>query len=99
MFEMIPFMTCRPQRRDPFKEMEAFEKNFFGPWFSATAAAPFRTDIREKDDAFILESELPGFKKEEIDVSLEGETLTIKAEHSTENEEKKDANYIRRERS
>ena len=99
MFEMIPFMTCRPQRRDPFKEMEAFEKNFFGPWFSSTATAPFRTDIREKDDAFILESELPGFKKEEIDVSLEGETLTIKAEHSAENEEKKDESYIRRERS
>ncbi|MBR5410052.1 MAG: Hsp20/alpha crystallin family protein [Clostridia bacterium] len=99
MFDMIPFMTCRPARRDPFREMEALERSFFGPWFSGEAAVPFRTDIREKDDAFILEAELPGFKKEEIDVSLEGETLTIKAEHTAEQEEKKEDSYIRRERS
>lgn len=99
MFDMIPFMTCRPARRDPFREMEAFERSFFGPWFNGGAAVPFRTDIREKDDAFILEAELPGFKKEEIDVSLEGETLTIKAEHADEQEEKKEDSYIRRERS
>ena len=98
MFEMIPFMTCRPNRRDPFKEMEAIERSLWNPWFSSSSV-PFRTDIREKDDAFILEAELPGFKKEEIDVSLDGETLTIQATHNAEEEEKKDESFIRRERS
>lgn len=46
-----------------------------------------------------MESELPGFNKEDISVDISGNSLTLKAEHKAENEEKKEGKYIRRERS
>lgn len=57
-----------------------------------------RTDVMEKDNAYELTVDLPGFKKEDIDVTLEDNVLTVTAETKTENEEKKDGKYIRRER-
>ena len=59
----------------------------------------FRTDISETNDAYKLEAELPGFKKEDIKVDIDDDTLTIKAEHSEQNDEQNDAGeYVRRER-
>ncbi|UKI16249.1 MAG: Hsp20/alpha crystallin family protein [Ruminococcus sp.] len=46
-----------------------------------------------------MESELPGFDKEDITVDLNGNSLTLKAEHKAETEESKKGKYIRRERS
>ena len=57
----------------------------------------FRTDIIDKGDRFILEAELPGFDKGDINISVDGNRLTIIAEHSESKEESKN-NYIRKER-
>jgi HSP20 family protein len=46
--------------------------------------APYGVDIREDADHFYVEAELPGFKKEEVDVTLENQTLTISAERRYE---------------
>ena len=43
-----------------------------------------RTDLRDTGDSYVLEADLPGFRKEEIKLSLEGDVLTIAAEHSAE---------------
>ena len=92
MFGMIPF-----DRRDSslFDMMDNFERSFFGN--STSTASSFRTDIRDEGDKFVLEAELPGFKKEDIKLDLKDGVLTISAQHSSENEEKKDS-YVRRER-
>ena len=59
-----------------------------------------RTDIREEDDRYIMESELPGFDKQDISIDISGSSLTLKAEHSENTDEKdKDGRYIRRERT
>ena len=59
-----------------------------------------RTDIRDDGDKYVMESELPGFEKEDIKLDINGSQLTIAAEHSTNNDEKDDkGNYIRRERT
>ena len=80
---------------NPFKEMEDFEKHFFGRQLPA-----FKTDIRETENAYILDAELPGFSKEDIHAEVRNGYLTIHAEHKSENEEKDEKNnYIRRERS
>ena len=48
----------------------------------------------------LLEADLPGFKKEDISVDIEGETLTIRAERTEEKEEKDGkGNFVKRERS
>ena len=94
MFGMIPF-----SRRDDnmFDLFDNFEKNFFGSSNSSMPA--FRTDIRDLGDKFLMEAELPGFDKEDIQLDLKDGFLTIKAQHK-EDQDQKDAqgSYIRRER-
>ena len=46
--------------------------------------APYGVDIREDQDHIYVEAELPGFKKDEVDITLENATLTIAAERRTE---------------
>ena len=97
MFELTPFV--RGNRAfaayDPFKEMEELEKHFFGRQVPA-----FKTDIRETEDAYILEAELPGFSKEDIRAEVRNGYLTIHADRKTSSEEKDEkSGYIRRERS
>src|SRR6185312_7959116 len=46
--------------------------------------APYAVDVREDGDHIYVEAELPGFKKEEVDITLENQTLTISAERRSE---------------
>jgi HSP20 family protein len=46
--------------------------------------SPFGVDIREDADHLYVEADLPGFKKEDIDITLENQTLTISAEKKDE---------------
>ena len=97
MFELTPYARGNHSfaAYDPFKEMEDFEKHFFGRQLPA-----FKTDIRETENSYILDAELPGFSKEDIHAEVRNGYLTIHAEHKSENEEKDEKNnYIRRERS
>lgn len=97
MFDLTPF--ARGSRGisayNPFNEMEELENYLFGRQLPA-----FKTDIRETEQAYILEAELPGFQKEDIHAEIKNDTLIIRAEHQSEEETNKDQkNYIRRERS
>jgi HSP20 family protein len=73
--------------------MEEFERRFFGQRTPA-----MKTDIRETENAYILESDLPGFSREDIHAEIKDGYLTIRAEHKSENEDKNES-YLRRERS
>ncbi|MDO8578993.1 MAG: Hsp20/alpha crystallin family protein [Dehalococcoidales bacterium] len=55
-------------------------------------------DIFEKDDRFVVKAELPGMKEDDIDVSVVGDTLTIKGEKKTE-EEIDEEDYYHMERT
>ena len=94
MFGMLPFEGRNDNLFDIF---DNFERNFFG---NSNASLPdFRTDIRDTGDAFVLESELPGFDKGDINLDVKDGILTITAEHNDNNDQKDDkGNYIRRER-
>ena len=97
MFELTPYER-RHQRAlfNPFRDMENFEKNFWGDM----AATDFKTDIKDNGKEYVLEAELPGFKKEDIHVDIEDGYMTISAERSNETEKKDDkGNFVRRERS
>ena len=56
----------------------------------------FKIDIVEKETEYLVEAELPGTKKEEIDLSIEEENLSINVNRSEETN--KGRNYIHRER-
>ena len=92
MFDMIPFGR---RENDLFRMMDNMEKNFFGSWDMGISS--FRTDIKEEKDKYLLEAELPGFQKEEIHIDVDGDYLTIRAEHNEEINQEQD-NYVCRER-
>lgn len=94
MFGMIPFERSDNNIFDLF---DNFQKQFFRD-SNATLPA-FRADIRDLDDKFVLDAELPGFNKEDISLDLKEGILTIKAEHKDSQDQKNDkGEYIRRER-
>ena len=94
MFGMIPFEY---RDRNLFNAFDNFERSFFGN--SSVDLPAFRTDIRDAGDKYLLDSELPGFNKEDISLDIKDSILTITAEHNESNDQKDDkGNYIRRER-
>lgn len=93
MFDLMPF--DRIGRGDLQRFFDDFEKNFLG-WPNNFAG--FRTDIVDKGSQYVLEAELPGFTKEDINIDIDGDRLTISAQHNEEREDKKE-NFVRRERS
>ena len=87
-------MVYEPMRRNGmFSDM--FDDMFTAP----TSYGVMSTDIHKKDGDYILDIELPGYKKEDIKIALEKGTLSISA-HKSETQEEKDAkgNLIRQER-
>ena len=57
--------------------------------------SPYAVDVREDADHIYVEAELPGFTKDQIDLTLENQTLTISAERR---EEKKSGDHLLHER-
>ena len=54
-------------------------------------------DIREEDNRYVLEADIPGVAREDLDITLEDSVLTIKGERTVNNEENRE-NYRRKER-
>ena len=79
----------------PFYDDRA-EKKLYGHH----AANLMKTDIQEHEDGYTLEMDLPGFKKEEIQIELNNGYMTISAAKGLDEDtkDKKSGKYIRRER-
>ncbi|MCY6372240.1 Hsp20/alpha crystallin family protein [Clostridium ganghwense] len=90
MFQTVP---ARKNNKDSSVD-EFFEDNFFS---SALMNTPFSVDVKETDDSYLLEADLPGVKIETIELDYENNYLTIRAKRDDTMEDKQD-NYIRRER-
>lgn len=81
---------------------DAFERNFFGnrnPLYGKHSKNLMKTDVKETDNGYELDIDLPGFKKDEITAHLENGYLTVSAAKGVDKDEKdKEGRYIRRER-
>ncbi len=79
-----------------------FENEFFGkknPLYGKHTKNMMKTDVRETDNSYEVDIDLPGFKKDEISVELKDGYLTINAAKGLDKDQKdKDGSYIRRER-
>lgn len=89
MYTMIPFRTHRDLNAN--REMQSlfddrFLRSFFNmnDWFGS---AGFRVDIRETENDYLMEAELPGVDEKDIELSVENDTITISANM---NEKRKD---------
>jgi len=76
----------RPTARwtDPFDTFERMMQRAFEDLPAEAVGQGYPVDINEEDDRLIVDAELPGFKNEEIDVSIHDDVLSIQAERSTE---------------
>ena len=75
---------------NPFSEMEEMERRLFNnDFFSGRGLAEFKTDITDEGDYYELKADLPGFKKEDIQLQLDGDTLTIQAQRHSEHESRR----------
>jgi HSP20 family protein len=59
---------------------------------------PFRVEISEKDNAYVVRGDLPGVRKEDINVSIDGDTVAITAEVKNEKDVKDGERVLRSER-
>lgn len=95
-------------RFDPFRDLARFDafrgfddlfRNF--PNLGLTADTPeearIRVDVSENDNAYSVRAELPGLKKEDVKVTIEGNRVSIRAERRTESEQKEGDTVLRRE--
>ena len=64
----------------------------------SNTTVPFRVEIAEKDGAYVLRGELPGVKKDDINVSIDGDTVAITAEVKNEKDVKDGERVLRSER-
>jgi HSP20 family protein len=81
-------------------DMDRVFENFFNDTVFPSHfnnSGQMRVDISENDREYILEAELPGVKKDEINLEVHDDRLTISVKKDEKAEEKKD-NYLRRER-
>ena len=93
MFELIPFTTRHVNAYDPFRAFDEMQRSFFND----NTTLGFRTDVIDTGDAYKLDAELPGFKKEDISIDVENDCLTISVERKVEDEDKR-PNFVKRER-
>ncbi len=103
MFNLVPFAGRNSgiqRSRDLFNIEDIFE-NFFNDRFFPSLyknSSQMKVDIKENEKEYILEVELPGIKKEEVNLEIDEGRLTISVRKDEQKEDKQD-NYIRKERS
>lgn len=87
-------------RFDPFRDMNDYFKGFMlRPIFQGMEAQPeFKLEISEGDKAYSVKADIPGVKKEDIQISIDGRQISISAEMKQEKEEKEGKKLVRSER-
>jgi len=87
-------------RFDPFADVEEFFKDFgMRPaWRGLEMEPQIKMDVSEDDKSYTVKAEIPGVKKEDINVSVDGNLVSISAEARQEKEEKEGKRVVRRER-
>jgi HSP20 family protein len=87
---------------DPFEErFDELVKNFFRPVFwqpTAERQMQVKMDVTENDKAYVIKAELPGVKKEDINVAIDGNQVTISTEVKQEKDVKEGERLLRSER-
>ena len=87
-------------RLDPFGDIDDLFKGFFvRPLaFEGQPQMQIKIDVKENDTAYTVHADIPGVKKEDIQVSIEGNRVSISAETKMEKEEKEGERVLRSER-
>jgi HSP20 family protein len=85
-------------RMDPFRGFDDFFKGMQPALRGMNAEPDIRMDVTESDRAYTVKAEIPGAKKEDIKIDIEGNRVSISAETKRESEEKQGESVVRSER-
>src|SRR5438270_9610705 len=93
-------MMSNLTRWDPFAELSALQKQFFGDdWMASLKGINIpTTDVYTKDNHLKIEAHLPNFEQSDVNIQVENNALVISAERH-EKEEDKEKNYVVRQSS
>ena len=80
--------------------VETIMRRLLAPWRAdlEDATPQIRLDVSEKEGSYAVKAEIPGVNKEDIDVRVDGDLVTISAEVKGQHDEKKDGRLVRAER-
>ncbi len=81
----------------PRNDFDLFEDLFKDPFFSKNENRLMKTDIKKTENNYIIEVDLPGYKKEDIKLDITDGYLNINAKTSVE-EDEKEGKYLKKER-
>ena len=86
-----------PFLRDPFDDTL---RSLMRPWrLSAADGAPrMRVDLSEQDEHYVVKADIPGVRKEDIDVRIDGNVVTLSAQSKSEKEKRDDGRVLFKER-
>ena len=89
-------MMMIPRKRNDF---DLFEDMFADPFFERKESRLMKTDIKEKKEKYIIDVDLPGYEKENIDIEIENGYLKVTAKATKDvDESDEDEKYIHKER-
>lgn len=95
MFRITPY-TSISKRNDGFRDtFDLFDEFFNNTKYRKNT---FKIDVKELEKEYIIYAELPGLKKEDIQIHYENDQLSISVKKEEENTDEKNENYIYRER-
>lgn len=97
MFKLTPLSNSLRRRDDDFVDFYNMIDDFFSTPLRPLRNENFKLDVKEDDNEYLIEADLPGIKKEDVKISYDDQVLMISVERNEEKETKQD-NYIHRER-
>lgn len=101
MFDMVPFRKNNSiARGDAFDNFvnSFFNDDFFAPVNVNGFGKGFKVDLKENENYYVVEADLPGINRDAIDVDYNNNYLTISAKREDSREDKNE-NFVRQERS
>ena len=88
-------MMMIPRKRNEF---DLFDSMFEDPFFERKENKWMKTDIKEKGNNYLIEVDLPGYEKDNIQIEMENGYLKVSAKVENSNEEEEEEKYIHKER-
>lgn len=82
----------------PRSNFDLFDDIFNDSFFNRNDSKVMKTDIKERENSYVIDIDLPGFDKDNIKIDITDGYLTISAKLSEEKNDDKNEKYVRRER-